>query len=161
MVSADDLAGIRGVRAILIDPAAAVAVFELPVDRLVRDGHPCDSYEVVAVLGGGGGAAVEVVGRARGAVVVDGDDPECVAVLGAVVARRRVVVSASGSGAVVGRGGDAVFVDSRGWIVAVAGGVRTVLARWSGDRAVLFAAAVAWAQGVDAAVIAAAVERGP
>ena len=85
MVSADDLAGIRGVRAILIDPPAAV----------------------------------------------------------------------------VGRGGDAVFVDSRGWIVAVAGGVRTVLARWSGDRPVLFAAAVAWAQGVDAAVIAAAVERGP
>ena len=158
-VSRADLAGPNGVRMVLTDPAAAAAVFELPVDRLVRDGHPCDSYDVAAVLGGGGGAAVEVVRRARGAVVVDGDDPECVAVLGAAVAPRRIVVSASGPGAVVGRGSDAVFVDGRGLIVAVAGGVRTVLARWSGDRAVLFAAAVAWAQGVDAAVIAAAVER--
>lgn len=156
--STGDFAGLEGLRAILIDPGMRAAVVESVPDRVAAGGHPCDRYEVVGVFGALPDAVrPDLLARTRGALVVDADDPACRDIAPAAATARHVVVgSARTAGALDAHraaGGAAVFVDADGWIVAADGAAHTRLLPWNLDRPVLFAAALAWAHGIDPDII--------
>lgn len=189
-VSTENLSGQPGAGIILTDPAVQSAVVEMPRKGLVYFGHYCDRYDVAALLNvqddhiGADGVETleqmaelkaEVLQRATGAVVLNAEDPLCLAMRSRAGAARHVLVARTpAAGAVVEhrrQGGEAVFLDGRGgrpWIVLAAGASETDLmpvhdvpATVNGllpfnETNALFAAAVAWAQGVDAGVIRAA-----
>ena len=98
-VSTRNLSGFPGARILLNDPAVEVAIIEMPRKGLIIFGHPCDRYDVAALLNiqddhlGSLGIDTldqmaelksEVLQRARQAVVVNGDDPACVPMLAAI-----------------------------------------------------------------------------
>ncbi len=93
VVSTEDVAGPRGVRAILIDPGVQAGVFQLPPAVLLSTGHPCDRYDAVAVLDGAGEAGEESVRRARSAVLLNADDPDCLALAQGVSAPRLILLT--------------------------------------------------------------------
>ncbi len=148
-VSAADLSGLRGVRALLIDPAVQVAVFVLRPEVVVAQGHYCDRYDVVAVLDPPGVAGSELVERARSWLVLAGDDADSVALRSRNLTARAVFVNPGRQADGHRRPGDAaVVVDADGRVTVDGDGEVTVLLPWSGQRAQLFAAAVAWAQRI-------------
>lgn len=148
LLSAADLSGYPGTRLLLTDPDVAAVVLEVP-----RDGEqPCDRYDVVALLDGRDTDA-DLVRRARDAVVVNAEDPSCLATLASTTAGRRILVAQDPRATAAHRagGGEAVFVgerDGRAWIVAAAGETETALTPATGDAETMFAAAMAWAQGI-------------
>lgn len=187
VVSSRNLSGFPGARIILNDPGVQAAVFEMPRKGLIVFGHPCDRYDVAAILNVGDDhigvdgidtieqmaeLKAEVLQRSTNAVVVNADDPLCLrAMAGAGTQRSILVAKAADNPAVIehrGRGGEAVFLgerDGESWIVLAAGSSETSLMpvhdvpatmngllRFNEDNA-MFAAAVAWAQGVDLSVI--------
>jgi cyanophycin synthetase len=183
IVSNDNLSGQPGARIILNDPAVQAAVLEMPRKGLIIFGHHCDRYDVAALLNvqddhiGVDGIdtieqmaelKAEVLERATEAIVVNAEDPLCLAMRARAGTARHILVSRTPDvDAVVAhrrQGGEAVFLDDRGgrpWIILATGASDTALmpihdipATLNGLLAyneinALFAAGVAWAQGVD------------
>lgn len=156
--SNDDLAGAAGLRAMLIDPGIGAAVLELLPERVAAAGHPCDRYEVVGAFGPvPDGQRADLLGRVGRALVVDADDPACAELLVPAPAARLILVSATPHSAAVAAhrasGGGAVFADADGRVVAADGAAETPLPARSEDRPTLWAAALAWAHGIEAGTI--------
>lgn len=148
ILSTADLSGYPGARLLLADPDVQAAVLEVPRDA----GHPCDRYDAVALLDVRDTDA-DLVRRAREAVVVNADDPSCLSVLASATAARRILVAADPATVAAHRagGGEAVVLgerDGRTWIVAATGETETSLMPSAGDAETMFAAALAWAQGI-------------
>ena len=128
-VSGRNLSGLPGAAMLLADPATEAAVIEMPRKALAVFGHPCDRYDVAALLNVQddhlGELAVnsleamaqvklDVLRRAREAVVVNADDPLCLAAA-AHAGCRRIILAAQSEAPVrahLARGGEAVFLDS-------------------------------------------------
>ena len=177
-----NFSGQPGARIILNDPAVEAAVFEMPRRGLMMFGHPCDRYDVAALLNvqddhiGVDGIdtmeqmaelKAEVLQRARHAIVVNADDPLCMAMRSRAGTDRQILVTDHPSDpAVRGHrraGGEAVFVgqhDGAAWVVLATGGheqplipvddipaTMNGLLRFNVSNA-MFAAALAWAQGI-------------
>lgn len=191
VVSTDNLSGYPGGRIMLTDPATEVAVIEMPRKSMIEFGHPCDRYDVAALLNiqddhiGADGIETleqmaelkaEVLERARDAIVVAADDPLCLAMRAKAGTERHILVADDPATDPVADhlagGGEAVFLAStdersaeRPSIVLAAGAQRTALiavreipATMGGllrfnVRNAMFAAALAWAQGLDPKVI--------
>ncbi len=107
-LTGDNLSGFPGGRILLNDPSVEVVVLEMPRKGLLRFGHPCDRYDVAALLNvqddhiGVDGVhslqamaelKAEVLERATGAVVVNAEDPLTLAMLGRTAAPRRILVA--------------------------------------------------------------------
>lgn len=187
IVVIDNLSGHPGARMILNDPGVQAAAFEMPRKGLIYFGHPCDRYDVGALLNvqddhiGVDGIETlqqmaelkaEVLTRARHAAVVNADDPLCVAMLTRAGTDRHILVSGSPDNPVVAghrrSGGEAAYIDvrdGRRCIVLATGdgdevlmalndvpATRNGLLRFNETNA-MFAAAIAWAQGLDRQVI--------
>ena len=187
IVHVGNLSGQPGARVILNDPGVQAGVFEMPRKGLIYFGHPCDSYDVAALLNvtddhlGVDGIdtleqmaelKAEVLARARRAVVVNADDPLCLAMRSRAGTDRHILVSRDRANPAVAehrrRGGESVVLqdrDGRVCIVLSAGerddvlmaagdipATRNGLLRHNETNA-MFAAAMAWAQGVDTATI--------
>ena len=181
-VSEADLAGFPGARIVLNDPSVEAAVLELPRKGLIRFGHPCDRYDVGALLnvqddhiGVNGidtleqmaGLKAEVLERAGQAVVVNAEDARCLAMRMRAGCSRHVLVAREAVNPAVVRhraeGGEAVYVTLQQgvpWIV-LADGLQEIFlmplheipATMNGrlrcnEHNALFAAALAWVQGV-------------
>lgn len=190
IVHVGNLSGQPGARVILNDPGVQAGVFEMPRKGLIYFGHPCDSYDVAALLNisddhlGVDGIdtleqmaelKAEVLARARRAVVVNADDPLCLAMRSHAGTDRHVLVTRDRTNPAVlehrRRGGAAVVLEDRGAkacivlavgesddVLMAAGDIpatRNGLLRHNETNA-MFAAAMAWAQGVDTATIRAA-----
>lgn len=189
-VSDQNLSGQPGGQMLLSDPAVEAAVIEMPRKGLLLFGHPCDRYDVAALLNvqddhiGVDGIdsreamarlKAEVLERASEAIVVNADDPLCLAMRTHSRARRHILVARDAHLAALGQhlaaGGEGVFTQLRDgipWIVLAQGSVHTPLmpladipATMGGllacnETNALFAAALAWAQGVTPETIRAA-----
>lgn len=187
VVSTDNLSGLPGSVMILTDPVVEAAVLEIPRKGLVIFGHPCDRYDVAALLNvqddhlGVDGIdtleqmadlKAEVLQRAAGAVVVNADDRLCMVMRWRAGTRRHILVTRDPGGPAVAahrrQGGEAVFIECRDgdrWIVLARGDSETPLlpvgripATMNGllrvnESNAMFAAALAWAQGIDLDVI--------
>jgi len=187
IVSTDNLSGEPGARIILNDPAVQAAVLEMPRKGLLLFGHYCDRYDVGALLNvqddhiGVDGIdsleqmaelKAEVLERSTRAVVVNAEDPLCLAMRARAGTNRHILVARTPAAPAVVEhrrdGGEAVFIDTRGdrpWIVVAAGEaesavmpVHDIPATMNGlltfnESNALFAAAVAWAQGIGTGVI--------
>ncbi len=148
-LTGDNLSGHPGGRILLTDPSVEVAVLEMPRKGLLRFGHPCDRYDVAALLNvqddhiGVDGIhslqamaelKAEVLERATGAVVVNAEDPLALAMLGRTAAARRILVASRADVPALrehlNHNGEAVYAgEHRGqpWIVHARGGVHTPL----------------------------------
>lgn len=187
MVSERNLSGYPGGRILLEDPAVETAVFEMPRKGLILFGHPCDRYDVAALLNvqndhigvDGIGSLeemarlkAEVLERAAHAVVVNAEDSLCLAMLAYAGAPRHVLVSRDATAfdfqQHLGSGGPGVFCrihEGTSWIVLAEGMTHFLLmplqeipATMNGllqfnEINALFAAALAWAQGIPPGVI--------
>jgi cyanophycin synthetase len=183
IVSTENLSGQPGARIILNDPGVEAAVLEMPRKGLIYFGHPCDRYDVAALLNvqddhlGVDGIhtleqmaeiKAEVLQRATRAIVVNAEDPLCMAMRVRASAGRHILVARTPEvGALAEHrrgGGEAVFLDTRGgrrMIVLAAAATETELmpvddvpATMNGllacnESNALFAAALAWAHGID------------
>ncbi len=186
-LTAENLSGHPGGRILLNDPSVEVAVLEMPRKGLLKFGHPCDRYDVAALLNvqddhiGVDGIhslqamaelKAEVLERATGAVVVNAEDPLALAMLDRTAAPRRILVASRPDVPALREhlsgNGEAVYAGEhigQPWIVQARGGVHTPLmplhdvAAWMGGLLrhnamnALFAAALAWAQGVDRSTV--------
>ena len=193
VVSTDNLSGQPGARVMLNDPAVQAAVMEMPRKGLIIFGHPCDHYDVAALLNvqddhiGEKGIdtaeqmaelKAEVLERATEAIVVNAEDPLCMAMRTRAGTGRHILVARTPEVPAVAehrrQGGEAVYIGLREgipWIVLAAGEsdialmpVHDIPATMSGlltynESNALFAAALAWAQGIDIGVIRRALSR--
>lgn len=143
IVSTANLSGHPGARMILNDPGVQAGVFEMPRKGLIVFGHPCDRYDVAALLNvaddhiGQYGIdtleqmaelKAEVLERATQAVVVNADDHLCLSMRSRAGTDRHILVTGDPANPAVGehraRGGEAVFIDARAgmrWIVLATG----------------------------------------
>ena len=187
IVSTDNLSGQPGARIILNDPAVQAAVLEMPRKGLIYFGHHCDRYDVAAMLnvqrdhlGVDGIETIEqmaelkaeVLERATEAVVVNAEDPLCLAMRARAGTDRHILVARTPAAPAVSehriQGGEAVFIDSRHgvpWIVLATGESETpvmpvhdIPATMNGllafnESNAMFAAALAWAQGIEIGAI--------
>lgn len=169
VISTDDHAGYHGGRVLLLDPAVEAAVMEIPVAGVLETGHPCDRYDVVAVFGLDGqgvSGAAEVAARAGVAVVLNADDPGCLACDDGPAARRILVSEDPVRPAVTEhrrRGGRAVLVgslDGCSWLVLADGDTELPLMPVAPEStvAVLMSAAIGWAHGIEPSAIRAGLE---
>ena len=103
----------------------------------------------------------EVLERTDRAIVLNADDPRCLALRSVATSARHVLVSRD-AGSVAqhcGAGGEAVYRSryrDGEWIMLAAGTVQTPVinvAEVADERAAMAAAALAWAQGISADVI--------
>lgn len=150
---------------ILTDPGVEAGVFEVPAEKLAEYGHGCDFYDVAAVLHANDDLfelQADVLGRARHAIVVNADDPLCMAMRSRASAPRHVLVTSDPSSVSSHRdlGGEAVYldhVDGQHRIIIAAGNVQRLLISLEedvhGSIDVMCAVALAWVQGVGAAII--------
>lgn len=185
---AENLSGHPGARILLTDPGVEAAVLEMPRKGLVVFGHPCDRYDVAALLNvqddhiGEDGIdtfeqmaelKAEILQRASAAIVVNADDPLCMAMRTRAGTDRHILVSRDSANPGVAHhrrlGGEAVVltdVDGAPWIMLCAGEIQTPLMcahdipatrggllRFNQTNA-MFAAALAWAQDIDIETIA-------
>ncbi|MCB0933207.1 MAG: hypothetical protein KDB71_15080 [Mycobacterium sp.] len=187
IISTENLSGQPGARIILNDPGVEAAVFEMPRKGLIYFGHPCDRYGVAALLNvqddhiGVDGIhtleqmaelKAEVLRRASEAIVINAEDPLCLAMRARAGTDRHIMVARTPQAPAIvehrRRGGEAVFIDSRDgrpWIILAAGSSETDLmpvhdipATMNGlltfnESNAMFAAALAWAQGIDTGII--------
>lgn len=188
VVTTENLSGQPGGRILLTDPAVEAAVLEMPRKGLFLFGHPCDRYDVAALLNvqddhiGVDGIETleqmaelkaEILQRARDAIVVNADDPLCLAMRARAGTDRHILVSREPTNAAVVEhrrtGGEAVFltdIDGTPWIALCAGerqtplmavhdipATRHGLLRFNQINA-MFAAALAWAADIDTETIA-------
>lgn len=187
MIADDNLSGYPGGRMLLEDSAVEAAVIEMPRKGLVYFGHPCDCYDVAALLnvqddhiGVDGINSLEemarlkasVLERATQAVVINAEDPLCLAMRQYTRAPKHILVARDSSTPALrdhlGQGGAGVFAQVRNgtaWIVLAEGLTQLFLmpledipATMNGLLPVneinaLFAAALAWAQGISPEII--------
>jgi len=188
---AKNLSGHPGGRILLEDPAVEAAVIEMPRKGLIRFGHPCDRYDVAVLLNvqddhiGVDGInsleemaylKAEVLERATQAIVVNAEDPLCLAMRERARAPRHILVARDVVTPALREhlqsGGHAVFAQvlHQGipWIVLAEGTAQAPLmpladipATMNGllrlnEINALFAPALAWAQGVAPETICAA-----
>jgi len=125
----DNLSGFPGAKILLADPIVEAVVIELPRKGLIYFGHPCDKYDVGALLNvqndhiGEDGVQsleamaqlkAEVLQRAAHAVVINADDSLCLAMREYATAEKHILVARSNSNPVVAAhiatGGCAVFI---------------------------------------------------
>ena len=107
-ISKDNLSGVPGANLLLDDPAVEAAIIEMPRKGLIYFGHPCDRYDVAALLNiqndhiGVDGIQsldemarlkAQVLERATEAVVVNAQDELTLAMLEHSTAPRRILVS--------------------------------------------------------------------
>jgi cyanophycin synthetase len=190
LVSDHNLSGFPGAKILLDDPVVEVAVIEMPRKGLIRFGHACDRYDVAVLLNvqddhiGVDGInsleemawlKAEVLERASRAIVVNADDPLCLAMRSRTGAPRHILVSRNAQTPALrmhlDEGGHGVFVQlhyGHPWLVFAEGAVQTPLmpladipATMNGllrfnEFNALFAAALAWAGGVSSDNIRAA-----
>ncbi len=166
VVSTEALGGLPGIQMILTDSGVRAGVFEVPTATLIELGHGCDRYDVVAVLNSSPETAelhTDILRRAHRAIVLNAEDPSCVAIRYATSAPRQILVATDPEVVAlhVAVGGDAVYpetVDGRCRMTLASGGTQIRLGVVDGTgsdtAAMLFAAASAWAQGLDPAIIA-------
>ncbi|MBN2809145.1 MAG: cyanophycin synthetase [Deltaproteobacteria bacterium] len=188
-----NLSGYPGGSIILNDPAVEVAIMEMSSPVLLQYGHPCDIYDVVALLdlqdepleASGRKASgrtpftvdlqiqIQALARARQAVVLNVDAlPSLEALPVRIVAPRRLLVSRSPEPAPVQahlrRGGEIVTLTTSAdqlWITLVRGQkgqlvlpVNELDLPPEGQNQdylvkVMFAVALAWAQGLDMQIV--------
>lgn len=176
-VTTKNLSGWPGARIILEDPGVEAAVFEMPRKGLLKFGHPCDRYDVAALLNvqddhiGADGIdtleqmaelKAEVLERAGRAIVINADDPRCLAMRSRAGTDRHILVGGAEGPAIDEHrraGGEALFVESSSIVVAVGDRHETLMAikdipaamdgllRFNVTNA-MFAAGIAWAQGI-------------
>jgi cyanophycin synthetase len=155
----------------------------MPRKGLIIFGHACDHYDVAALLNvqndhiGVDGIQTlqqmaelkaEVLQRATNAVVINADDPLCLAMRARAGTDRHILVSRDSTNPAVrehrSQGGEAVFVrlhEAEQWIILAIGDAETLLMpvdavpatmngllRFNTSNA-MSAAALAWAQGID------------
>lgn len=171
VVSTRPPTGLSSTRVVFDDPAVEAAVLELPAPMLGEAGHPCDRYEVALLLDAGaltGGPADELPERTGRALVVNADEADCLSALDRAPGVRHLLVGRDGDNPAVrahrARGGAAVFSadrDGTRWIVLADGNAEHPVAPLtaipaSDHLAAVFAAAGAWALGVDLSAIRAA-----
>lgn len=168
LAATGDRSGQPGGRILLTDPAVQAAVIEMPGRRATELGHPCDRYDVAAVVdvdgqpGDRGSGCAEILERTVDAVVLAADDPQCEALLAHAGTGRHILVGDAP------RAGECVTVadhDGRPWLVHAVAGDRVPLmpadeVPSEGLRAAMFAAALALAQGLDATMVARALRAG-
>lgn len=187
LLSQDNLSGQPGGAILLADPAVEAAVIEMPRKGLIVFGHPCDRYDVAALLNvqddhiGVDGIdsrqdmarlKAEVLERASAAVVINADDPLCLAMRERAGTQRHILVARDAIAPALREhlalGGEGVFAQlhhGTPWVVLAQGAAHTPLMplaeipatmngllRYNESNA-LFAAALAWAQGIEAATI--------
>ncbi len=187
LITTQNLSGLPGANILLNDPSVESVVIELPRKGLIRFGHPCDRYDVAALLNiqddhvGIDGIdtleqmahlKAEVLERATGAIVVNADDELCLQMRDRAGCRRHILVARTAENTPVVEhrrdGGEALFIAKRSgrrMIVLAEGEVETDLMavddipatmrgqlRFNESNA-LFAAALAWAQGIPLATI--------
>lgn len=187
LVSTKNLSGAPGARVILTDPGVEAAVFEMPRKGLIYFGHPCDRYDVAALLNvqpdhlGVDGVdtleqmaelKAEVLERACRAVVVNADDPLCMAMRSRAGTDRHILITRNPADRAIVEhrrdGGEVLFVADRDGtqciVLAVGDREETVirvgdvpatmngLLRFNVVNA-MFATGLAWAQGIDIATI--------
>ena len=149
LVSDQNLSGYPGARMLLDDPAVETAVIEMPRKGLIGFGHPCDRYDVAALLNvqddhiGVDGIhtleemarlKAEVLERASNAVVVNAEDALCLAMLTYAGTQRHILVARAPDvpalQAHLARGGEGVFAqvhEGQPWIVLAHGAAQTPL----------------------------------
>ncbi len=149
LVTTENLSGHPGARILLTDPGVEAAVLEMPRKGLVFFGHPCDRYDVAALLNvqddhiGVDGIdtieqmaelKAEILERATRAAVVNADDPLCMSMRARAGTDRHILVSRDSANPAVAehrrRGGEAVLladVDGAPWIMLCAGDIQTPL----------------------------------
>lgn len=175
-------AGLRGGRILLEDSAVEVAVMELVHKTLQVYGHACDRYDVVALLPALNSApetgsmaeadaiTADLLARATQAVVLDAEDSATLALLAHTSGRRQILVSGNADAPALrthlAQGGLAVLTQphqGESWLVLAEGAVQTRLMPLPGIKAahgkaleVLFATALACAQGIEPQAIRAA-----
>ena len=147
VISTENLSGYPGGHILLTDPGVEAAVIEMPRKGLIVFGHPCDRYDVAALLNVGDdhigvdGIAnieqmaelkAEVLQRARDAIVVNAEDPLTMAMRSRAGTDRHILVARHPDAVAAHRrgGGEAVFLaerDGRSWIVIAVGDEETDL----------------------------------
>lgn len=193
LISATNLSGLPGAQILLNDPSVESAILELPRKGLIRFGHPCDRYDVAALLnvqddhvGVDGIETLEqmarlkaqVLERATGAIVVNADDALCLQMRERAGCRRHILVAQSAENMTVvehrRNGGEVLFIakrQDRHWLVLADGEAETALMalddipatmngllRFNASNA-MFAAALAWAQGISPRAICEALSQ--
>lgn len=182
-----NLSGQPGGSFLLAHPAVEAAVLEMPRKGLISFGHPCDRYDVAALLnveddhiGTDGIETIaqmahlkaEILARAQDAVVVNADDPLCIAMLRHAGTAQHLLVAHSENNDHVAqhreRGGSAVFVGGSGeerCIMLASGAATSPLMRLQeipatmngllafNESNALFATALAWALQVEPEMI--------
>jgi cyanophycin synthetase len=141
--------GLPGAQMLFNDPAVEAIVIELPRKGLLQFGHPCDRYDVAALLNvedehiGAEGVdtreqmaelKAEVLERATNAVVINAEDALCLAMRMRAGTQRHVLVGRSGSVPAIeehrAQGGEAVFIQAHKgapWIVLAKGAAQEPL----------------------------------
>lgn len=192
LITQENLSGYPGGRLLLNDPLIEVAIIEMPRKGLLYFGHPCDQYDVAALLNvqndhiGVDGInsleemanlKAEVLARARHAVVINAEDPLCLASLSHARNCRHIMVAMSANVVAIHehraqKNGEAVFVTEQNghrYIILAQGSTQIQLmpiddipATMGGllafnENNALFAIALAWAQGVPIETIRAAI----
>jgi len=150
LISSHNQAGLFGARMLLEDPTMEAAVVEMPRQALIEQGHPCDRYDVAALLNvqddhiGVDGIRdmahmarlkAGVLERATRAVVLNAEDPLVMQVGSNSPASRRILVASREEAPALvehlRRGGAGVFLrrtaDEGPSIVLAEKGVETAL----------------------------------
>lgn len=162
-------------RILLADPGVEAAIIESAHEDLARFGHPCDRYDVAALLDVGddepaNAVLAEVLERAAVATVVNADDPLCMRLRARSRADRQILVTRNVTAREVVRhragGGEVVFVaerDGEAWIMLAIGDTEEALLALRGidGASAAFAAAMAWAQGIGTTIIRSALASPP
>ncbi len=186
-INDENLSGYPGGNILLGDPSVESAIIEMPRKGLMVFGHPCDRYDVAALLNvqndhvGRDGIQsleqmarlkAEVLERATHAIVVNAEDPLCLAMRSRTRAKHHILVATDARTPALiehlEKGGSGVFEDSyegASWIILAEGTRRDPLmplaeipATMNGllrfnEINALFASALAWAQGIAPATI--------
>jgi cyanophycin synthetase len=138
-----DLAGLPGAQIILNDPTVESVVLEMPRKGLILFGHPCDRYEVAALLNvqddhiGVDGIETmeqmavlksEVLERASQAIVLNAEDDLSLAMSNRATCQRKVLVARNADNEAVKNhcqsGGEAIYlqqINGAFWIVLAIG----------------------------------------
>jgi cyanophycin synthetase len=139
LITDKNLSGFPGAKIILNDKNVEVAIFEMPRKGLIKFGHPCDYYDVGALLNieddhiGVDGINTleemallkyEVLKRSRNAVVINADDKLCMQMSKKIVNTKIYLVSYNYDSKEIKKhsteGGSSVFIEeSHGgrWVV--------------------------------------------
>jgi cyanophycin synthetase len=148
-ISQDNLSGLPGARMLQSDPAVEAMVIELPRKGLITFGHPCDRYDVAALLNvqddhiGVDGIRTpadmarlkgEVLERASETVVINAEDALCLAMRGRAGTKRHVLVGRTADVPAIqihrAEGGETLFVQTQQgvpWIILAEGAAQTSL----------------------------------